>query len=59
MPKTFTICPNCEAIWHSEELEFQECDACGFPHQEDANNPDEEEIEPEWEDLTDGYVPIR
>lgn len=30
-----TECPNCGAMWGIEEMSFQECDACGYPHCED------------------------
>lgn len=27
-----TECPNCGALWGFDEIEFQECDACGYPN---------------------------
>lgn len=31
-------CPNCGAAWGLEEIEFQECDCCGFPTIDDDEN---------------------
>jgi Zn ribbon nucleic-acid-binding protein len=28
-------CPNCQAVWSMEEIDWQECDACGYPDEED------------------------
>jgi rubrerythrin len=27
-------CPNCGAIWGMEEIDFQQCDCCGYPNEE-------------------------
>ena len=46
MPLFLEECPNCGATWGpgSEEWDFQECDFCGYP------NNDEDECEDECED---------
>lgn len=31
-------CPNCGAIWGAEEIDWQQCDYCGYPD----NNEDTE-----------------
>jgi len=31
-------CPNCPAIWSSEEIEDQQCSACGYPNNDEDNN---------------------
>lgn len=33
-------CPNCSANWGIEEIDFQECDACGYPNCDDDDEPD-------------------
>lgn len=37
-------CPNCCAIWTLEEIDWQQCDACGWPNNDEAsyepNEPD-------------------
>jgi Zn ribbon nucleic-acid-binding protein len=25
------MCPNCQSIWGMEEIDWQECDSCGYP----------------------------
>jgi len=46
--KTLESCPNCMAIWGagSEEWDWQKCDACGWPDNEDdpEYNDDEADI---------------
>ncbi len=39
----FEECPNCGSIWGCEEFDFQSCDCCGYPNNEDedANNDDD------------------
>lgn len=41
--KSLTECPNCGSIWGvgSEEWQWQECDACGWPDNEDDYSGDE------------------
>ncbi len=38
--KMRTDCPNCSAIWGvgSEEWEWQQCDACGWPENDDEDD---------------------
>ncbi len=36
-----TQCPNCGAIWGFEEIQFQECDACGYPFNYESDEDDE------------------
>jgi hypothetical protein len=31
----FEYCPNCGKLWDTEEYDFQSCDSCGFPNEED------------------------
>jgi Zn ribbon nucleic-acid-binding protein len=36
--ETLTECPNCNAIWTMDEIDWQSCFACGYPnHDEDDN----------------------
>lgn len=34
-------CPNCGAIWGLEEIDWGQCDACGYPYHEDEDGEDE------------------
>jgi len=36
------LCPQCSAVWTMEEIDWQECFACGYP---DANIFDDENDE--------------
>jgi len=38
----FRECPHCPAIWGQEEIDFQECGACGYPNNEIDFEPEEE-----------------
>lgn len=41
-------CPNCAAIWGSEEIDEQQCYACGYPNQcEDDDDFDDGDHEPD------------
>lgn len=52
-------CPNCSSIWGMEEIDWQNCDACGWPDNEDDDedtgwdegdeddNPDDEDLDKE------------
>jgi len=28
-------CPNCQAVWGFDEFQYQECDCCGYPNNEE------------------------
>ena len=30
--RNLTDCPNCSAVWGFDEIQDQECDACGYPN---------------------------
>ena len=50
--RSLSECPNCGAIWGigSEEWDWQQCDACGYPNaDEDYNDEDD------WDDDYDSY----
>ena len=58
---TFEECPHCQAVWGIEEIDFQECDSCGYPHfdEDDENwgrsddddfDEDEEPLYDDWSD---------
>lgn len=34
-------CPNCGVIWGFDEMQFQECDCCGWPDCDDYNEINE------------------
>lgn len=36
-----TGCPNCEAIWGMEEIDFEKCFSCGFPNDMDEHRVNE------------------
>jgi hypothetical protein len=36
-----TSCPNCQSNWGFEEIDWQECDCCGYPNCEDEPTRDE------------------
>jgi hypothetical protein len=38
-------CPNCNAIWGFDEIQFQQCDACGWPYIDDEDDDDELDYE--------------
>lgn len=40
-------CPNCQAIWGIEEIDWQQCDCCGWP---DVDNDDVDD-----DDVDDDY----
>lgn len=44
MSKPREECPNCGAIWGvgSEEYDWQECDACGWPNNDEDYDDDNE-----------------
>jgi Zn ribbon nucleic-acid-binding protein len=35
-----TECPQCGAQWTLEEIEWQQCDACGYPDEDEAFDDD-------------------
>lgn len=37
-----TECPNenCSAVWGFSEMHSQQCDACGWPYNKDADHPE-------------------
>ncbi len=39
--KQLTQCPHCSAIWTMEEMDWQECFACGWPANVIDNEADE------------------
>lgn len=39
----FSSCPNCDQGWGIEEISFQECDSCGYPHHHDDDDDDDHE----------------
>ena len=41
----YSQCPNldCQANWAIEEISFQECDACGYPYNDEADTDDHED----------------
>ena len=39
-----TECPHCNSIWTMEEIDWQECDACGYP-QNDATDDHEDFVD--------------
>lgn len=51
-------CPNCQAIWGLEELDWGQCDACGYPHHADDEDPDEMDEDCPSEDYELPYEPI-
>lgn len=34
----FSSCPNCYDSWGIEEISFQQCDSCGYPHHHDDDD---------------------
>ena len=58
---TFLECPNCNAIWGSEEIDFQECDCCGWPDDDCCDCDDQvflddlEEEQEAWEREVYGF----
>lgn len=50
MANMITICPNCQCRWAIEEIEDQQCDACGYPDEElmsDFNGDPDNEFDPD------------
>lgn len=41
----YLSCPNCGAVWGMEEIDFQECWACGYPEHEQDGDDDWPEVE--------------
>lgn len=53
--KMLTECPNCGSIWGpgSEEWDWQQCDCCGWPDNDDdyeEDDYDEDDIDSFYED---------
>jgi len=36
-----TECPQCQAIWGFDEIQFQECDACEYQALQDDEDPND------------------
>lgn len=54
--KSLTECPNCGSMWGigSEEYDWQECDACGWPDNDhDEYNEDEYDLDEFDDDSND------
>lgn len=55
MARRLLACPNCSAVWGFDEIEDQECGACGYPNNDDNDDecdpdyvgPDPEDSEPD------------
>jgi len=48
MPKPLTKCPGCQAEWDETEIEYQQCDKCGYPIVENPTS----EYDTEFDDET-------
>lgn len=42
-------CPNCNAVWGMEEIDWQECDCCGYPNVDATDFDDDDDY--------DDYIP--
>lgn len=40
-----STCPNCGAIWGTEEMDWNDCFSCGYPDCEDETDEFDDEIE--------------
>ena len=49
--KPLGACPNCSAIWGigSEEWDWQQCDACGWPNNDDEDLDDGLDYEDDYD----------
>lgn len=43
-------CPNCGAVWGMEEIDWQQCDCCGWP---DNDDDDDYYDDDDWDDGND------
>jgi hypothetical protein len=51
-------CPNCFAVWSIEEIDWNNCDACGYPnHEEEEEEFDPDPIEDDGDDDNERYHP--
>jgi Zn ribbon nucleic-acid-binding protein len=50
-------CPHCQAIWGFEEIEWQSCDACGYPEHDSFE--EERDDTPSLEDLGYERIPAK
>lgn len=41
MSQELTECPECQAIWSLDEIQFQECDACEYQAPQDDEDPND------------------
>ncbi len=39
-PIQHTECPHCNAVWGVSEIDYQQCDSCGYPLTEDDDDDD-------------------
>lgn len=46
-------CPYCNAILGFDEIQFQECDCCGWPNV-DEEGEDDEDYDPDYDDYLIG-----
>lgn len=49
MPE-LTKCPNCHQEWSQSEIEYQQCDACGYPLIQNPTSEFDAEIDDETQD---------
>lgn len=42
--EVLTVCPHCNVIWGSDEIDWQQCQSCGYPDYDVYDETDE------WED---------
>lgn len=45
-----TTCPSCGCGWGIEEIEDQECGACGYPNENDDSEEDDDMFDDTWVD---------
>ena len=51
-------CPNCSAIWGFDEIQFQQCDCCGYPNIDDEENDfDPDNFEDDFDELSEDNNP--
>jgi hypothetical protein len=51
-----TECPNCGSLWGFEEMDWQECDCCGYPNVDEDFMNDDDDLDDYEDEYDDEYI---